>query len=76
VTTLAPVVTFDQSARGLLRREAIPRKTRITTSVGGEGEAIERLKAELTRAFAAPDDAYQVLSAAEVIFRNREHWGQ
>ncbi|WP_332680998.1 ribbon-helix-helix domain-containing protein [Bosea sp. (in: a-proteobacteria)] len=35
-----------------------------------EGQAFERLKAELQRAFAAPDSAYRPLSAAEVIARN------
>jgi antitoxin ParD1/3/4 len=34
-------------------------------------EAFDRLKAELTHAFAAPDSAYQPLTAAEVIARNR-----
>lgn len=36
-----------------------------------EQQAFERLKAELTQAFAAPDSSYQQLSAAEVIARNR-----
>ncbi|MDE0172029.1 MAG: addiction module antitoxin [Defluviicoccus sp.] len=36
-----------------------------------EGEAFERLKAELGHAFAAPDDSYLPLSASEVIARNR-----
>jgi antitoxin ParD1/3/4 len=36
-----------------------------------EQEAFDRLKAELTRAFAAPDDTYRPLSAADVIARNR-----
>ncbi|KEO54916.1 hypothetical protein [Thioclava pacifica] len=36
-----------------------------------ELEAVDRLKAELTHAFAAPEDTYQPLSAAEVIARNR-----
>jgi putative addiction module CopG family antidote len=36
-----------------------------------EQEAFNRLKAELTHAFAAPEDTYQQLSAAEVIARNR-----
>jgi antitoxin ParD1/3/4 len=36
-----------------------------------EREAFERLKAELTRAFAAPEDSYRPLTAAEVIARNR-----
>ena len=37
-----------------------------------EREAFERLKAELTRAFAAPDDSYHLLSASDVIDRNKE----
>lgn len=36
-----------------------------------EREAFDRLKAELTRAFAAPEDSYCPLTAAEVIARNR-----
>ena len=36
-----------------------------------EAEAFSRLKAELTHAFAAPEDSYQPLTAAEVITRNR-----
>lgn len=36
-----------------------------------EREAFDRLKAELTHAFAAPDTAYEPLNAAEVIARNR-----
>ncbi len=36
-----------------------------------EQEAFDRLKAELTRAFAAPEEAYKPLTAAEVISRNR-----
>ena len=36
-----------------------------------EREAFDRLKAELTRAFAAPDSGYKPLTAAEVIARNR-----
>lgn len=35
-----------------------------------EGEAFGRLKAELQRAFAAPNSAYRPLTAAEVIARN------
>jgi len=34
-------------------------------------EAFDRLKAELTQAFAAPEKSYKPLSAAEVIARNR-----
>lgn len=36
-----------------------------------EQEAFDRLKAELTQAFAAPEAAYVALTAAEVIARNR-----
>ena len=36
-----------------------------------EKEAFERLKAELAHAFAAPEETYKPLSAAEVIARNR-----
>jgi len=36
-----------------------------------EREAFDRLKAELTRGFAAPEDSYRPLTAAEVIARNR-----
>lgn len=36
-----------------------------------EMEAFDRLKAELTRAFAAPEESYSSLTAAEVITRNR-----
>ena len=35
-----------------------------------ENQAFERLKAELTHAFAAPESAYRPLSADEVIARN------
>lgn len=36
-----------------------------------EREVFDRLKAELTQAFAAPDSAYLPLTAAEVIARNK-----
>ena len=36
-----------------------------------EAEAFNRLKAELRRAFAAPEESYRPLTAAEVIARNR-----
>lgn len=36
-----------------------------------ETEAFERLKTELTRAFAAPENSYEPLTAAEVIARNK-----
>ena len=35
-----------------------------------DAESFERLKAELTHAFAAPESAYRPLSADEVISRN------
>ncbi|HMQ92633.1 MAG TPA: addiction module antitoxin [Amaricoccus sp.] len=36
-----------------------------------EREAFDRLKADLNRVFAAPDDSYKPLTAAEVVARNR-----
>jgi putative addiction module CopG family antidote len=36
-----------------------------------ERETFERLRAELTHAYAAPESTYQPLSAADVIARNR-----
>ena len=36
-----------------------------------EREAFDRVKAELTRAFALPEESYHPLSAAEVIARNQ-----
>lgn len=36
-----------------------------------ESEAFDRLKAELTRAFSAPEDSYRPLTAAEIIARNQ-----
>lgn len=47
--------------RDLIRRD----KERV------EQEAFARLKAELTRAYAAPDSSYQPLTAEDVIARNR-----
>lgn len=47
--------------RDLIRRD----KERV------EQEAFDRLKAELTHAFAAPEETYSSLTAAEVIARNR-----
>lgn len=47
--------------RDLIRRD----KERV------EAEAFARLKAELAQAFAAPDDSFLPLTAAEVIARNR-----
>ncbi len=37
-----------------------------------EQEAFERLKAELARAFSAPESSYAPLTAAEVIARNKD----
>ena len=36
-----------------------------------EAAAFERLKAELTRAYAVPESSYKPLTAADVIARNR-----
>lgn len=38
---------------------------------GKEQENFERLKAELARAFAAPESSYQPLTAADVVARNQ-----
>lgn len=48
--------------RDLIRRD----KERV------EETAFERLKAELHAAFAAPEESYRPLTAAEVIARNRD----
>lgn len=48
--------------RDLIRRD----KDRV------ERETFDRLKAELTHAFAAPESAYKPLTAADVIARNRK----
>ena len=53
--------TPSEYVRDLIRRD----KERV------EREAFDRLKAELTLAFAAPDSSYQPLTAADVIARNR-----
>jgi Arc/MetJ-type ribon-helix-helix transcriptional regulator len=51
----------SEYVRDLIRRD----KARV------EVEAFERLKAELTRAFGAPEDSYRPLDADTVIRRNR-----
>ena len=51
----------SEYVRDLIRRD----KARV------EAETFERLKAELTRAFAEPDSAYEPLDADSVIRRNR-----
>ena len=38
---------------------------------GKEAEAFERLKTELTHAYAAPESSFHPLTAADVIARNR-----
>ena len=52
---------ISEYVRDLIRRD----KERAET------EAFNRLKAELTRAFAVPEDSYCPLTAADVILRNR-----
>jgi len=52
---------ISEYVRDLIRRD----KTRLEQAMD------DRLKAELTRAFAAPEDSYRPLTAAEVIARNR-----
>lgn len=52
---------ISEYVRDLIRRDKEHR----------EQEAFDRLKAELTQAFAAPESAYVPLTAAEVIARNR-----
>jgi antitoxin ParD1/3/4 len=53
----------SEYVRDLIRRD----KERM------EADRFERLKAELTAAFAAPEAAYDVLDAETVIARNRRH---
>ncbi len=52
---------ISEYVRDLIRRDKERR----------EQDAFDRLKAELTLAFAAPDSAYVPLTAADVIARNR-----
>lgn len=52
---------ISEYVRDLIRRDKERR----------EQEAFHRLKAELTQAFAAPEETYVALTAAEVIARNR-----
>jgi antitoxin ParD1/3/4 len=52
---------ISEYVRDLIRRDKERR----------EREAFDRLKAELSQAFAAPEDSYVALTAAEVIARNR-----
>ncbi len=53
--------SVSEYVRSLIRRD----------KANKEAEAFERLKAELTHAFAAPESSYRPLAAAEVIARNR-----
>ena len=53
----------SEYVRDLIRRD----KARV------EAEGFERLKAELTAAFAAPETAYEVLDAETIIRRNARH---
>ena len=53
--------SVSEYVRDLIRRD----KTR------SEREAFLHLKAELARAYAAPDDTYHALSASDVIEKNR-----
>ena len=57
--------SVSEYVRDLIRRD----KAR------SEREAFDRLKAELERAFTAPDDTYHALSAAHVIARNKTRPG-
>ena len=62
-SNVAPNGTYEnvsEYVRDLVRRDM----------ARAEGEAFERLKAELTRAFAAPDEDYHPLDAEEVIRGN------
>nr|WP_309402205.1 transcriptional regulator [Aminobacter niigataensis]WMD00145.1 transcriptional regulator [Aminobacter niigataensis] len=52
---------ISEYIRDLIRRD----KERV------EQEAFDRLKAELSHAFAAPESSYRPLTAADVIARNR-----
>lgn len=53
--------TTSEYVRDLIRRDKDQR----------EKAAFDRLKAELTQAFAAPEDSYVRLTANEIIARNR-----
>ena len=57
--------SVSEYVRDLIRRD----KAR------SEREAFDRLKAELERAFAAPDDTYRALSATDVIAKNKRQPG-
>ena len=63
--TKTMTVRISEYVRELIRRD----KERA------EREAFDGLKAELTRAFAAPEESYRPLSATEVIGRLRDDRG-
>lgn len=52
---------ISEYVRDLIRRDKERR----------EQDAFDRLKSELTQAFAAPEESYIALTAAEIIARNR-----
>ena len=62
---------ISEYIRDLIRRD----KERMEREAFERLEVFERLRAELANAFAAPDDSYHPLSAAEVIARNRRRPG-
>lgn len=81
--TLHPIFILplpDRSAQlrakaHLIKRSVAGRAVSPKSKLGNdkervEAEAFSRLKAELTHAFAAPEETYKPLSAAEVIARN------
>ena len=53
--------SVSECIRDLIRRDKMHK----------EQEAFERLRAELTHAYAAPESSYQPLTAADVIARNQ-----
>ena len=62
---------ISEYVRDLIRRD----KERMEREAFERLEVFERLRAELAHAFAAPDDSYHPLSAAEVIARNKRRFG-
>ena len=62
---------ISEYIRDLIRRD----KERMEREAFERLEVFEGLRAELASAFAAPDDSYHPLSAAEVIARNRRRSG-
>ena len=60
VSESGPYENVSEYVRDLIRRDM----------ARADDQAFERLKAELTKAFAAPDSTYHPLDADEVIRRN------